>query len=107
MKPRDRYISFYLAELCCFNADIVSKYTASLIAAGCIAMTRRLTRKTSWDVDLTRYTGYTEENIKEILQDVSTTLKTLALSNIIENTRNKYATDRFCGVSKLISNVVE
>lgn len=67
MKPRDRYISFYLAELCCFNSEVVEKHPASIIAAGCIAMTRRLTRKTSWDNDLARYTGYCEDDIKMIL----------------------------------------
>lgn len=87
MKPRDRYISFYLAELCCLNAEIIAKYTPSLIAAGCIAMTRRLTRKTSWSPELERYSGYTEAGIKDMLQDVSLTLKLLALSPKVKNVK--------------------
>lgn len=80
MKPRDRYISFYLGELCSVDDQIVTKYRASLIAAGCVALTRRLTRKPSWSPELQQYSGYSEHDVREILADVSATLKQLALS---------------------------
>jgi hypothetical protein len=67
MKARDRYIAFYLGELCVMDGKLVMKYTASQIAAGCIAMTRRLTRKPSWSDELVQYTGFIEEEVRNVL----------------------------------------
>ncbi|CAL6010958.1 G2/mitotic-specific_cyclin B [Hexamita inflata] len=107
MKPRDRYIAFYLGELCAMNDSMVTTYRPSLIAAGCVAMTRRLTRRPSWSDELFQYSGYTEANIREVLQDVSSVLKQLALSPKVKYIRRKYAQqDRFYGVSVMIENVV-
>ncbi|KAH0574623.1 G2/mitotic-specific cyclin B [Spironucleus salmonicida] len=107
MKARDRYIAFYLGELCMLNSNMVRQFKASQIAAGCVAMARRLTRKPSWGEELEGYSGYGEADVKAILSEVSVTLKSLALSPKAKYIRKKYSQqDRFYGVSLLIENVV-
>ena len=90
-KARDRYIAFYIGELCYCSSTVISQFPPSLIAAGCIAMTRRLTRRPSWAEELELYSGYSEIDVKMVLAEVSVTLKALALSPKVKNIRKKYA----------------
>lgn len=106
MKNRDRYIAFYIGELCTLNIAM-AQFKQSEIAAGCIAMARRLTRKPSWDEQLEKYSGYTEGAIKKVMSEISNCLKKYAVSPKAKYIRRKYSLeDRFYGVSVMIENVV-
>ena len=95
-----------MCELCICNQDLVTAFRPSLIAAGCVSMTRRLTRKPNWSTELEQYSGYSEDNVREILASISRTLKELTLSPLTQYIKRKYVAEKFFSVSKLIENVV-
>jgi len=106
MNHRNRYISFYICELCCLNYPMC-RFKPSEIAAGCVAMTRRLTRSPAWSETLQEYSGYTEADVRPAMAEVSTTLKLFATNPKAKYVHKKYSLeDRFYSVSLLIENVV-
>ncbi|TNJ29914.1 G2/mitotic-specific cyclin B [Giardia muris] len=106
MKNRDRYIAFYISELTCLTTSML-QFKPSEIAAGCIAMSRRLTRKSTWDETLEKYSGYSEADTKKVMTEISTILKKYACSSKARYIRRKYSQeDRFYGVSIMIESVV-
>ncbi|EFO64661.1 G2/mitotic-specific cyclin B [Giardia lamblia P15] len=106
MKNRDRYIAFYISELSCLTTSIF-RFKPSEIAAGCIAMSRRLTRKPTWDETLEKYSGYTESDTKKVMAEISTIMKKYACNPKARYIRRKYSQeDRFYGVSLMIETVV-
>eukprot|EP00768_Dysnectes_brevis_P000487 gnl/Dysnectes_brevis/1105_a1236_1570.p2 GENE.gnl/Dysnectes_brevis/1105_a1236_1570~~gnl/Dysnectes_brevis/1105_a1236_1570.p2 ORF type:complete len:388 (+),score=154.02 gnl/Dysnectes_brevis/1105_a1236_1570:1027-2190(+) len=108
LNNRSRYMAFYISELCSLDIRMI-KYTPSQIAAGCLAMTRRLKRhEHAWDSRLEHYSGYSSEEVKPICSDVTRVLRSLAVSPSTRYVQRKYAQkDRYYGVSGDVEAVVQ
>jgi len=93
-------LASYLAELVLVEGQEMLKFSASQVAAGCVAMARHTLDLEAWPDQLAMKAGYTVNDVKEcfvLIHGVFSKASTAAQQAV----RDKYKTTKFFSVSEL------
>merc|ERR1719369_206549 len=93
-------LASYLAELVLVEGQEMLKFSASQVAAGCVAMARHTLDLEAWPDQLAMKAGYTVNDVKEcfvLIHGVFSNASTAAQQAV----RDKYKTTKFFSVSEL------
>jgi len=93
-------LASYLAELALVEGQEMLKFSASQVAAGCVAMARHTLDLEAWPDQLAMKAGYTVNDVKEcfvLIHGVFSKASTAAQQAV----RDKYKTTKFFSVSEL------
>ncbi len=101
MTTRDRYLAFYLAELANQECTMV-QFLPSQVAAGCVMLAHKIVRQTPWTPTLAAYSGYTEEQLTPVVNELKGVVNRVPTSGL-KGVFRKYSDERYQRVAKLIS----
>ncbi|GKT36365.1 Cyclin like protein [Aduncisulcus paluster] len=104
MSNRDRYLSFYLAELSQIEYKLLS-FAPSMVAASCVLLSHKLARmEKPWSHTLRHYSGYSESDLSECVKLIENTIRKYN-SCKLNAMRQKYGKERYYKVSSSIDHM--
>lgn len=96
------YMSFYLSDGALQSYKLMSQYLPSQIAAATVFIARRTVGRHAWSPTLLKYAHYTEEEVAPVARAILEEKECRSAASLLDAVDNKYASDRYDNVAKIV-----